>query len=153
MFTVERLKPNLLQLASSGPEHAATAVWRTLQVFRGWGVNIQRVKRLTLFLTFGVFALNQVRIPDLNVEGFVLLVLLVVNYFHFDGFTEEGRRKENKERAEEKRRKNSEGRTHRRLEKEKVGEKKNTNILHKHVRRLFCILGFLYFHLGYLIQV
>lgn len=38
-------------------------------------------------LTFSVVALQQARLPDLNVEGFVLLVLLVVNYFHLDGFT------------------------------------------------------------------
>lgn len=43
-------------------------------------------------LTFGVVALHQARLPDLNVEGFVLLVLLVVNYFHLDGFTEVGGR-------------------------------------------------------------
>lgn len=47
-------------------------------------------------LTFGVVALHQARLPDLYVEGFVLLVLLVVDYFHLDGFTEE-------EEAEEKR--------------------------------------------------
>lgn len=40
------------------------------------------------FLTF-VVALHQVRLSDLYVEGFVLLVLLIVNYSHLDGFTEE----------------------------------------------------------------
>lgn len=40
-------------------------------------------------LTFGVVALHKPRLPDLYVEGFVLLVLLVVDYFHLDGFTEE----------------------------------------------------------------
>lgn len=40
------------------------------------------------FLTF-VVALHQVRLSDLYVEGFVLLVLFVVDYFHLDGFTEE----------------------------------------------------------------
>lgn len=40
------------------------------------------------FLTF-VVALHQVRLSDLYVEGFVLLVLLIVDYFHLDGFTEE----------------------------------------------------------------
>lgn len=57
-------------------------------------------------LTFAVVALHQARLPDLNVEGFVLLVLLVVDYFHLDGFTEEvggrggkGREKRRKERG------------------------------------------------------
>lgn len=40
-------------------------------------------------LTFGVVALHQARLSDLYVEGFVLLVLLIVDYFHLDGFTEE----------------------------------------------------------------
>lgn len=40
------------------------------------------------FLTF-VVALQQVRLSDLYVEGFVLLVLFVVDDFHLDGFTEE----------------------------------------------------------------
>lgn len=49
----------------------------------------QRVTWLTLFLTFGVIALHQARLSDLYVEGFVLLILLIVDYFHLDGFTEE----------------------------------------------------------------
>lgn len=56
----------------------------------GSRVNIHRVTRLTLFLTFGIIALHQARLPNLYIEGFVLLVLLVVNYFHLDGFTEGG---------------------------------------------------------------
>lgn len=54
-------------------------------------------------LTFGVAALQQARLPDLHVEGFVLLVLLVVDYFHPDGFTEEGRRKRRKRKQGEER--------------------------------------------------
>lgn len=53
------------------------------------GVNVHRVTRLTPFLTFGVVALHQARLPDLYVEGFVFLVLLIVDYFHLDDFTEE----------------------------------------------------------------
>lgn len=76
----------------------------------GGSTFITGVTRLTLFLTFGVIALHQVRFPNLNVEGFVLLVLLVINYFHLDGFTEEGGRKGGrKERKENKKR--EEGRT------------------------------------------
>lgn len=70
------------------------------------GVNVHRVMRLTPFLTFGVVALHQARLPDLYVEGFVLLVLLIVDYFHLDGFTEEveeeGEEGEEKRQREEK---------------------------------------------------
>lgn len=92
------------------------------------------VTRLTLFLTFGVIALDQLRFPNLNVEGFVLLVLLVVNYSHLDGFTEEegrkGARKENKKREE--------GRTVRagqtgNWKKKSLKKKKELNISSKHV--------------------
>lgn len=58
-------------------------------------------------LTFGVVALHQARLSDLHVEGFVLLVLLVVDDFHLDGFAEEegrgrGGGKEKRRRGEEK---------------------------------------------------
>lgn len=55
----------------------------------GQGFTIRWITRLTLFLTFGVIALHQARLPNLYVERFVLLILLVVNYFHLDGFAEE----------------------------------------------------------------
>lgn len=67
---------------------------------------------LTPFLTFGVVALHQARLSNLYVEGFVLLVLLVVNYFHLDGFTEEvaeeGKGREKKQREEKEDRKSEE---------------------------------------------
>lgn len=52
------------------------------------------------FLTF-VVALHQVRLSDLYVEGFVLLVLFVVDYFHLDGFTEEEEEEESQSRNRE----------------------------------------------------
>lgn len=55
---------------------------------------------LSTFLTF-VVALHQVRLSDLYVEGFVLLVLLIVDYFHLDGFTEEAGREGRKVEEEE----------------------------------------------------
>lgn len=69
---------------------------------------------MKLLPTFGVVAFHQARFSDLYVEGFVLLILLVVNYFHVDGFTEEegkaeekggggGKKKRSKEKSEEKR--------------------------------------------------
>lgn len=75
----------------------------------GQGFTIRRITRLTLFLTFGVIALQQARLPNLYVECFVLLILLVVNYFHLDGFAEEkdgeegggGRRGKKEERRRE----------------------------------------------------
>lgn len=66
------------------------------------GSKFTGTQRLTLFLTFGVVALHQARFPDLYVEGFVLLILLVINYFHVDGFTEEEEEEEGKEEKEEK---------------------------------------------------
>lgn len=71
----------------------------------GQGFTIRRITRLTLFLTFGVIALQQARLPNLYVECFVLLILLVVNYFHLDGFAEE---KEGEEGGGEKRRREEE---------------------------------------------
>lgn len=53
------------------------------------------------FLTF-VVALHQVRLSDLYVEGFVLLVLFVVDYFHLDGFTEEEEEEDQSRNREEK---------------------------------------------------
>ena len=72
------------------------------------------VTRLTTFLTFGVVALHQARLPDLYVEGFVLLVLLVVDNPHLDGFTgeeqeEEEEEEERKRRKREKRRQKKSG--------------------------------------------
>lgn len=54
-------------------------------------------------LTFGVVALHQARLSDLYVEGFVLLVLLIVDYFHLDGFTEEEEEGEEGKEEEEER--------------------------------------------------
>lgn len=52
------------------------------------------------FLTF-VVALHQVRLSDLYVEGFVLLVLFIVDYFHLDGFAEEEEEEEDQSRNRE----------------------------------------------------
>lgn len=57
------------------------------------------------FLTFAVVALHQTRLSDLYVEGFVLLVLLVVDHFHLDGFAEEAEEEGRKEGKEEEGRK------------------------------------------------
>lgn len=51
------------------------------------------------FLTF-VVALHQVRLSDLYVEGFVLLVLFIVDYFHLDGFAEEEEEDQSRNREE-----------------------------------------------------
>lgn len=76
---------------------------------RHCGVKVHRVAMLTPFLTFGVVALHQARLSNLYVEGFVLLVLLIVNYFHLDGFTEEveeeGRGRKERQREEKRRQK------------------------------------------------
>lgn len=73
------------------------------------GVKVHGVTMLTPFLTFGVVALHQARLSNLYVEGFVLLVLLIVNYFHLDGFTEEveeeGRGRKERQREEKRRQK------------------------------------------------
>ena len=61
------------------------------------------------FLTF-VVALHQVRLSDLYVEGFVLLVLFVVDYFHLDGFTEEEEEEEEEEEDQSRNRKEEKGR-------------------------------------------
>lgn len=53
------------------------------------------------FLTF-VVALHQVRLSDLYVEGFVLLVLFIVDYFHLDGFTGEGEEEDQSRNREER---------------------------------------------------
>lgn len=72
------------------------------------------------FLTF-VVALHQVRLSDLYVEGFVLLVLFVVDYFHLDGFTEEEEEEDQSRNREEKgKRAEKECRDR----KEKVGNRK-----------------------------
>lgn len=82
------------------------------------GQLLKLVRRLTLFLTFGVIALHEARLPNLNVEGFVLLILLVINYFHLDDFTgRKGRGKEKVERRR-KRRQNDEDRKSQKLEEE-----------------------------------
>lgn len=76
---------------------------------------------LSTFLTF-VVALHQVRLSDLYVEGFVLLVLLIVDYFHLDDFTEEAEdegagREEKWRRREEKNAEKVRKRTDWKLEK------------------------------------
>lgn len=53
------------------------------------------------FLTF-VVALHQVRLSNLYVEGFVLLVLFIVDYFHLDGFAEEEEEEDQGRNREEK---------------------------------------------------
>lgn len=53
------------------------------------------------FLTF-VVALHQVRLSDLYVEGFVLLILFIVDYFHLDGFAEEEEEEDQSRNREEK---------------------------------------------------
>lgn len=74
------------------------------------------------FLTF-VVALHQVRISDLYVEGFVLLVLFVVDYFHLDGFTEEEEEEDqSRNREENGKRAEKECREER---KEQVGNRKS----------------------------
>lgn len=84
--------------------------WRTL-----WGFDVHRVTRIVPFLTCCAVALHQARLSNLNVEGFVLLVLLVIDYFHLDGFT--GR--EEKERG----RKEKGGRREGRKSEERTGWK------------------------------
>lgn len=59
------------------------------------------------FLTF-VVALHQVRLADLYVEGFVLLILFVVDYFHLDGFTGGEEEEEDQSRNREERGKRAE---------------------------------------------
>lgn len=95
----------------------------------GQGVSVHRFTRLTPFPTFGVIALHQARLSDLYVEGFVLLILLVVDYFHLDGFTEEEeeeRGEESKEGGRKKRRQKSEERTGWKLENLEKTEKSSS---------------------------
>lgn len=71
------------------------------------------------FLTF-VVALHQVRLSDLYVEGFVLLVLFVVDYLHLDGFTEEEEEEEEQSRNREEKGKIAEKECRERKEKDRL---------------------------------
>lgn len=106
-------------------------------------VSVQRVARLTVFLTFGVIALHQARLSNLYVEGFVLLVLFVVNYFHLDGFTEEEEGQGKKREGGKKRRQKSEEMT----ELENLAETEKSSISHKHISSYIKILLKYYFQL------
>lgn len=55
----------------------------------------------SIFLTF-VVALHQVRLSNLYVEGFVLLILFIVDYFHLDRFAEEKEEEDQSRNREEK---------------------------------------------------
>lgn len=95
---------------------------------------------LSTFLTF-VVALYQGRLSDLYVEGFVLLVLLIVDYFHLDDFTEEaedegaGREEKWRRRREEKNAEKVRKRTDWKLEKSR-GNRSNHHLAPKSQRKI-----------------
>lgn len=86
------------------------------------------------FLTF-VVALHQVRLSDLYVEGFVLLVLFVVDYFHLDGFTEE-EEEEDQSRNREGRGKRAEKECRDRKEKDRLETENQRKHSQAAIRRL-----------------
>ena len=87
-------------------------------------------------LTFGVAAVHQARLSDLDVEGFVLLVLLVVDYSHLDDFTEEEEEEEEEEQKGKRKReeeKKSEDRTDRKSENQEETGKEQPLVFPQHI--------------------